>query len=122
MSRQGRVSIFVHGAQGSRQSGTSAPMKGRGIQRLISVRHANFTSLKCSIGEVEKVTAIEAFNLSEKQWNEVEDRYEAAMKAAEGGQDQAISLLTQLLTGLKPQERQALALGVMVGRMSVVPQ
>jgi len=99
-------------------------MKGRSIQRLISARHANSTSRKYSIGEVEKVTAIEAFNLSEKQWNEVEDRYEAAMKAAQtqGGQDQAISLLTGLLTGLKPQERQALALGVMVGRMSVVPQ
>jgi len=97
-------------------------MTGRGIQRLISARHANSTSRKCFIGEVEKVTAIEAFNLSEKQWNEVEDRYEAAMKASEGGQDQALSLLTELLTGLKPQERQALALGVMVGRMSVVPQ
>ncbi|HQE86916.1 MAG TPA: hypothetical protein PLN19_01450 [Methanothrix sp.] len=72
------------------------------------------------------MTVVDAFCLSEQQWDQVERRYEEAQeKAMESrgvrgdGLEYPERLLVALLDGLSDVEKMALALGVMVGRASV---
>ena len=63
----------------------------------------------------------DAFGFSEKQWAELEGRYEAANDAAahpDGRLEYPERLMIELLKGLSDVEKMALALGVMVGRAS----
>ena len=67
------------------------------------------------------MTALDAFSLSRKEWEEVEGRYEAALKESQAMKDvhdPAAALLVCLLKGLSSSDQKALALGVMIGRAS----
>jgi hypothetical protein len=70
------------------------------------------------MGEDTDMSALDAFSLSERDWEDVEDRYERAAEGAAGAEDQAAAILVSLLAGLTDCEQKALALGVVVGRMS----
>jgi len=72
------------------------------------------------------LTVVDAFCLSEQQWDQVELRYEEAQERAMesrgvpgDGLEYPERLLVALLDGLSDVEKMALALGVMVGRASV---
>lgn len=65
------------------------------------------------------MTAIDAFNLSRDQWEKLEDHFLRILEEVTGTDDEAGQLLAKLLSGMKPAERQALALGTMVGRVSI---
>ena len=56
------------------------------------------------------MTALDAFSLSEQQWESVESRYEAVEGLA------AEDMLVRLLHGTTPEQQQWIALGIMVGR------
>lgn len=58
------------------------------------------------------MTAKDAFSLSPKQWDEVEEKYRKA-----GGLP-AEEMLVQLLAGASSDQQAYLALGIMVGRAS----
>lgn len=67
------------------------------------------------------MTVADAFGFSEKQWDELEGRYEAANETAahpDGRLEYPERLMIELLKGLSDVEKMALALGVMVGRAS----
>jgi hypothetical protein len=64
------------------------------------------------------MSALDAFSLSERDWEDVEGRYERAAEGAAGSEDQAAAILVSLLAGLSDVEQKALALGVVIGRMS----
>ena len=59
------------------------------------------------------MTAKDAFSLSPRQWDEVEEIYQKASGLP------AEEMLAQLLTGANATQQQYLALGVMVGRASM---
>jgi len=58
------------------------------------------------------MTAKDAFSLSPREWDEVEEKYRKA-----GGLP-AEEMLVQLLAGANVSQQQYLALGIMVGRAS----
>lgn len=58
------------------------------------------------------MTAKDAFSLSPRQWDEVEEKYRQASGLP------AEEMLVQLLAGASSDQQQYLALGVMVGRAS----
>jgi hypothetical protein len=67
------------------------------------------------------VSAIDAFRLSPKQWEEANRRIEMALDATEkveDGQDRAAMMIVELQKGLSDVEIIALASGVVIGRMS----
>ena len=67
------------------------------------------------------MTVADAFGFSEKQWDELEGRYEAANEIAaqpDRRTEYPERLMVELLKGLSDVEKMALALGVMVGRAS----
>jgi hypothetical protein len=67
------------------------------------------------------VSAIDAFRLSPKQWEEANQRIEMALSATEkveDGQDRAAMMIIELQKGLSDVEIIALASGVVLGRMS----
>ena len=71
------------------------------------------------------MTVADAFGFSEKQWDELEGRYETANDAAahpDGRLEYPERLMIELLKGLSDVEKMALALGVMVGRASRGPK
>ena len=59
------------------------------------------------------MTAKDAFSLSPKQWDEVEEKYRKASHLP------AEDMLAELLAGASATQQQYLALGVMVGRASM---
>ena len=58
------------------------------------------------------MTAKDAFSLSPKQWDEVEEKYRQASGLP------AEEMLVQLLAGASSDQQAYLALGIMVGRAS----
>jgi uncharacterized protein YeaO (DUF488 family) len=67
------------------------------------------------------VTALDAFSLSPAKWNEIENRYEAALSKVNHDSkslDQASQLVVELLRGMSDSEQGAFALGIVVGRSS----
>ncbi len=58
------------------------------------------------------MTAKDAFSLSPKEWDEVEEKYRRASHLP------AEEMLVQLLAGASSEKQQYLALGIMVGRAS----
>ena len=58
------------------------------------------------------MTAKDAFSLSPRQWDEVEEIYQKASGLP------AEEMLAQLLAGANATQQQYLALGIMVGRAS----
>jgi hypothetical protein len=58
------------------------------------------------------MTAKDAFSLSPKQWDEVEEKYRKASHLP------AEDMLAELLAGANATQQQYLALGIMVGRAS----
>ena len=67
------------------------------------------------------MTVADAFGFSEKQWAELEGRYEAADKIAsqpDRRMEYPERLMVELLKGLSDVEKMALVLGIMVGRAS----
>lgn len=65
------------------------------------------------------MAARDAFNLSTKRWEELENRFLENLKQIAGAEDEGSALLAAVIFGMKPREREALALGVMVGRVSM---
>ena len=67
------------------------------------------------------MSAIDAFRLSPKQWEEANRRVEMVFDATEkieDGQDRAAMMIVELQKGLSDVEIIALASGVVLGRMS----
>ena len=67
------------------------------------------------------MTVADAFGFSEKQWSELEGRYEVANEIAsqpDCRMEYPERLMVELLKGLSDVEKMALALGIMVGRAS----
>ena len=67
------------------------------------------------------MSAIDAFRLTEKQWEEANRRVDMALSATEkieDGQDRAAMMICELQKGLSDVEIIALAAGVVLGRMS----
>jgi hypothetical protein len=67
------------------------------------------------------VSAIDAFRLTERQWEEANRRVEMAFDATEkieDGQDRAAMMIVELQKGLSDVEIIALASGVVLGRLS----
>lgn len=68
------------------------------------------------------MTVLDAFSLSQKDWDELDDRYEAAMEKVDRKDtelDQASQLVADLLREITAKnEQKAFALGIIVGRMS----
>lgn len=60
------------------------------------------------------MTVQRAFCLSPKQWTEIEDSYEAVAHL------EAEQMLATLLSGATFDEKKFLALGIMIGRRSVL--
>ena len=58
------------------------------------------------------MTAKDAFSLSPKQWDEVEEKYRKASHLP------AEEMLVELLAGASATQQQYMALGIMVGRAS----
>lgn len=58
------------------------------------------------------MTAFDAFNFSEKDLRKLEDRYQEAMDRCGESADR---LLADLVSHMNVSERQAMALGIMVG-------
>ena len=67
------------------------------------------------------MSAIDAFRLSPKQWEEANRRVEMALSATEkirDEQDRAIMMIVELQKGLSDVEIISFASGVVLGRMS----
>jgi len=68
------------------------------------------------------MTALDAFNLTPQEWDEVEVGYEraydAATQASKRELDVATNLLALLIEGMDREQQKALALGILVGRTS----
>ncbi len=66
--------------------------------------------------EGEKITVLDAFSLSQAEWEEVELLYESCLGLT------AEEMLVRMLQGAGKEQQKFLALGIMVGRQSICPQ
>lgn len=62
------------------------------------------------------MTAFDAFSLSEKEWDEIESRFESV------ADNSAEEMLERLLIEADHHDQKWLALGIMIGRISIFPE